>query len=171
MKHAGPALTNSLREAVRSLARARLRTVLGLIGIASVIAMVSAGEIAKAEARKQYEALGTDIITVEPAQGYRGPGIRLDVALALARSLPEISMAAPTVEGASGFVHAGRGVGGGTVKGVTGSYQDLVKLELARGRFVSDLDAGSRWSVVGAAVADAIRRAGTLDPIVALQGN
>ena len=79
MKHAGPALVDSLREAVRSLTRARLRTVLGLvgiaIGIASVIAMVSAGEIATAEARKQFEALGTDIVTVETAQGYRGPGI------------------------------------------------------------------------------------------------
>ena len=81
--------------------RARLRTVLGLvgiaIGIASVIAMVSAGEIATAEARKKFEALGTDIVTMETAQGYRGPGIQLDDALALAGSLAEISAAAPTV--------------------------------------------------------------------------
>lgn len=87
-------VTDSLRETARSLARARLRTVLGLIGIAigiaSVIAMVSAGEIATAEARRQFEALGNDIVTVQTAQGYRGPGIRLDDALALAGSLPEI---------------------------------------------------------------------------------
>ena len=103
MTHAGPALLDSLREAARSLYRARLRTVLGLIGIAigiaSVIAMVSAGEIAKAEARKQFEALGTDIVTVQVASGYQGAGIRLDEALALAESLPEISTAAPTVPG------------------------------------------------------------------------
>ena len=171
MRHAGRALADSLREAVRSLTRARLRTMLGLIGIAigiaSVIAMVSAGEIAKAEARKQFEALGTDIVTVETAQGYRGPGIRLDDALALAESLPEISAAAPTVPGGDGFVHAGRRVGKGSIKGVTASYADLVKLELARGRFVSDLDAGTSWCVVGAKVADAIRRAGTLDPMEA----
>ena len=167
MKHAGPALIDSLREAVRSLARARLRTVLGLIGIAigiaSVIAMVSAGEIATAEARKQFEALGTDIVTVVAASGYQGPGIRLDDALALAGSLPAISTAAPTVPGGSGFVHAGRRVGDGSAKGVTASYADLVKLELAEGRFVSDLDAGNYWAVVGAKVAAAVRRAGTLD--------
>ena len=167
MKHAGPALVDSLREAVRSLTRARLRTVLGLvgiaIGIASVIAMVSAGEIATAEARKQFEALGTDIVTVETAQGYRGPGIALDDALALAGALPEISAAAPTVPGAGSFVHAGRRLGDGAMKGVTASYADLVKLELAEGRFVSDLDAGRLWCVVGARVAAAIRRAGTLD--------
>ncbi len=171
MKHAGRALTDSLREAVRSLVRARLRTVLGLIGIAigiaSVIAMVSAGEIAKAEARKQFEALGTDIVTVRVESDYRGPGIRLDDALALAESLPEISTAAPTVPGGSGFVHAGRRVGKGSMKGVTASFADLAKLELARGRFVSDLDAGTLWCVVGAKVAAAIRRAGTLDPMEA----
>ena len=171
MKHAGPAFMDSLREAARSLARARLRTVLGLvgiaIGIASVIAMVSAGEIAKAEARRQFEAFGTDIVTVETEQGYRGPGIQLDDALALAGSLPAISAAAPTVAGADGFVHAGRRLGRGSMKGVTASYADLVKLELAEGRFVSDLDAGRHWGVVGAKVAAAIRRAGTLDPMEA----
>ena len=171
MKHAGPALFDSLREAARSLSRARLRTLLGLvgiaIGIASVIAMVSAGEIATAEARKQFEALGTDIVTVRTGQGYRGPGIQLEDALALAASLPEISVAAPTVPGPSGFVHAGRSVGRGSMKGVTEAYADLVKLELARGRFVSDLDTESNWAVVGAKVAAAIRRAGTLDPLEA----
>ena len=169
MRHAGPALADSLREAARSLTRARLRTVLGLIGIAigiaSVIAMVSTGEIATAEARRQFEALGTDIVTVGMKSGARGPGIRLDDALALADKLPEISAAAPTILGGSGFVHAGRRVGSGTVKGVTASYADLVKLEPAEGRFVSNLDAGSFWCVVGAKVAAAIRKAGTLDPL------
>ncbi len=171
MKHAGPALTDSLREAARSLARARLRTVLGLIGIAigiaSVIAMVSAGELAKAEARKQFEALGTDIVTIETTQGGRGSGIELEDALALAASLPAVSLAAPVIPGGAGFIHAGRRVGSGTMKGVTASYADLTKLELARGRFVSDLDAGRLWGVVGAGVAAAIRRAGTLDPLEA----
>ena len=167
MKHPGSALVDGLREAVRSLIRARLRTALGLVGIAvgiaSVIAMVSSGEIATAEARKQFEALGTDIVTVQTASGYQGPGIRLDDALALARSLPEISAAAPTIPGGDGFIHAGRRVGRGSMKGVTASYADLLKLEAARGRFLSDLDADSNWIVVGAEVAAAIRRTGTLD--------
>ena len=171
MTHAGTALVDSLREALRSLARARLRTALGLlgiaIGIASVIAMVSAGEIAKEEARKQFEALGTDIVTVVPATGGRGPGIRLDDALALAGSIPEVSEAAPTIRADNGFVHAGRRVGSGSLKGITASYAGLTKLELAQGRFVSDLDAGRLWCVVGAEVAAAMRQAGTLDVLEA----
>ena len=171
MMSAGPALANSLREAARSLSRARLRTVLGLvgiaIGIASVIAMVSAGEVAKAEARKRFEALGTDIVTVQTAEGYQGPGIRLDDALALAGSLDAISTASPTVPGPGGFVHAGKRVGSGSMIGVAASYADLLKLEVAEGRFVSDLDAGRPWAVAGAKVAAAIRRAGTLDVLEA----
>ena len=167
MRHAGSALVESLREAARSLQRARLRTALGLIGIsigiASVIAMVSAGEIATAEARKQFEAIGTDIVVVRPDSGRRGPGIRLEDALALAEGVPAISEAAPVVEGGGGFVHAGRRVGSGIMKGVSASFADLTKLELAKGRFLSDLDAGSKWCVVGAKVAAAIRRAGTLE--------
>ena len=162
-----PALVNNLREAMRSLVRARLRTVLGLvgiaIGIASVIAMVSIGEIATAEARRQFEALGTDIVTVRTHSDYQGPGIALDDALELAEAVPAISAAAPTVLGGGGFVHAGRRVGNGSMRGVAASIADLAKLELARGRFISDLDAGSFWCVVGSEVAAAIRRAGTLD--------
>ncbi len=171
MRHTSPALMDSLREALRSLLRARLRTVLGLIGIAigiaSVIAMVSIGEVATAEARKQFEALGTDIVTVKTAKDYRGPGIALEAALSLTDSLSAISAASPTILGGTNFVHAGRRVGTGSVKGVRASYADLVKLEIAEGRFVSDLDAGSLWCVVGANVAAAIRRAGTLDPLSA----
>ena len=167
MKRTGPALVDSLREAARSLLRARLRTILGLIGIAigiaSVIAMVSAGEIATAEARSKFEALGTDIVTIEIDSAYRGPGIALDDALSLAEAVPSISAAAPVVQAGSGFVHAGRRVGNGSLQGVTASFADLNKLQLDRGRFLSDLDAGSFWCVAGADVAAAIRRAGTLD--------
>ena len=165
MRHRGAPLSGHLREAVRSLARARMRTVLGLlgimIGIASVIAMVSAGEIATAEARRQFEALGTDIVTVHTTRN--SPGIALEDATALADALESIEVAAPVIEGGGRFVHAGRSVGNGAVHGVTGAFADVNKLELAAGRFLSDLDAGSFWCVVGAGVAAAIRKTGTLD--------
>ena len=52
MTRAFSLLRTNAREAVRSLSRARLRTALALIGvaigIASVITMISVGEIAKA---------------------------------------------------------------------------------------------------------------------------
>ena len=51
----------------------RLRTLLALIGIVigigSVIAMISLGEVAKAMARAEYEALGTDILDHQNCRG------------------------------------------------------------------------------------------------------
>ena len=85
-------LANS-REAVDSLRKARLRTVLGLvgvmIGISSVITMVSLGEIAREQARKEFEVLGTDILLIRKSSESTGTrredaGIELSDAEALA---------------------------------------------------------------------------------------
>ena len=163
MRRPGPALIDNLREAVRSLARARLRTLLGLlgimIGIASVIAMVSTGEIATAESRRQFEALGTDIITVQVRGDRNTPGIKLDDALGLSDALPSIIEAAPIIRSGGGITYAGKRLSG-SVQGVTGSLAHLGKLELADGRFVSDLDIRQFWCVVGSKVAADMRRGG-----------
>ena len=167
MRRLGPVLAANLREAMRSLVRARLRTLLGLIGImigiASVIAMISMGEIATAQSRKQFEALGTDIVTIKTEGQARGAGIALEDALALADALPSIAAAAPVIKASGSFTHTGKRVGSGPMQGVTASFADLNKLRLAAGRFVSDLDVGAFWCVVGAEVAAAVRRTGTLD--------
>ena len=57
-----------VRDAVRSLRAAKQRSALALIGIVlgigSVIAMISVGMSAKVEALGQFRELGTDILTV-----------------------------------------------------------------------------------------------------------
>ena len=166
MRRRGLAVADNLREASRSLARARLRTALGLlgimIGIASVIAMISTGEIATAEARKQFEALGTDIVTVKIRGDSDGPGIPLETAEALAGAVPAIGEAGAMLSPRGGVVFGSRRVDG-TVRGVTESMMDLGRLELADGRFVSDLDIRQFWCVVGAEVAENMRRTGAWD--------
>ena len=158
-----PILAANARQAVDSLARARLRTALGLvgimIGISSVIAMVSLGEIAREQARRQFEALGTDILLVRAASG--SGAIAPADALGLAGAVPAIAEAAPRISGHGAFRHAGRRVGQGSVQGVTGAFASVNRLSLQAGRFVSRLDADRRFCVVGAAVADAMRRGGT----------
>ena len=163
MRRPGPALIDNLREATRSLLRARLRTLLGLIGImigiASVIAMVSTGEIATAESRRQFEALGTDIVTVQVRGDPNTPGIELDDGLELAGALPAVLDAAPMIESGSGITYAGKSIGG-SIRGVTASLAGLGRLDLADGRFVSDMDIRQFWCVVGAKVAADMRRHG-----------
>ena len=166
MRRGGPAFADNLREAARSLARARLRTVLGLvgimIGIASVIAMVSTGEIATAESRRQFEALGHRYRDRQGARGRERSGIPLDTALLLAESVPSIAAAAPMV-GVGGRIEYGSKRVSGSIRGATESLVDLGRLELADGRFVSDLDLRQFWRAVGAKVAEGMRRRGAWD--------
>ena len=168
MKRAGPAVADSLREAARSLARARLRTLLGLIGImigiASVIAMISTGEIATAESRRQFEALGTDIVTVKVRGSAKDPGITLETAFAIAESVPAIGEAAPMIRPGGSVRFGGKRIRG-SVRGATESLQDLGRLTLADRRFVSDLDIRQFWSVVGADVATHMRRNGAWEVV------
>ena len=157
-------LAANAREAAESLRRARLRTVLGLvgvmIGISSVIAMVSLGEIAKEQARKQFEALGTDIVVVRKSAAAGRAEIGLPAALKLAAEVPSIVEAAPRISGRGKFRFAGREVGRGAVQGITRSFASVNKLTLQEGRFISNLDADRYWSVVGAEVAEKMRAAG-----------
>ena len=157
------------REAVDSLHKARLRTVLGLvgimIGISSVIAMVSLGEIARERARKQFEALGADIMLVRKSPNasgarQRAAAIGLSDATGLAAAVPSIAEAAPRVSGHGKFRHHGREAGRGRIQGVTASFASVNRLSLQTGRFISDLDVDRYFCVVGADVADAMRRAG-----------
>ena len=161
-------LTASVREALRSLSGARLRTALGLIGImigiASVITMISTAQIATAESRRQFEALGTDILTIKKPGGEHarqgGPAIGLADALALAEALPSLAEAAPRIQSSGTFIHAGKRSGSGSVQGVTAAFASVNTLALAEGRFISDFDVRRFFCVVGARVARAMRRSG-----------
>ena len=170
MSRALSVLGANAREATDSLRKAKLRTALGLvgimIGISSVIVMVSLGEIAKAQARKQFEALGTDIMLMRksphaPApQGRRPATMALSDAIRLAPEVPSIVETAPRVSGHGTFRHAGREVSDGRIQGVTASFASVNRLSVQAGRFISDLDVDRYWCVIGADIADAMRRAG-----------
>ena len=80
--------------------------------------------------------------------------------LALAEVLPSVSEAAPQIETQGSFRYAGKRVGSGSVQGVSASFAEVNKLQMAEGRFVSNLNRGRYFAVVGADVADAMRRRG-----------
>ncbi|MYH69829.1 MAG: FtsX-like permease family protein [Gammaproteobacteria bacterium] len=156
-------------QALDSLRKARLRTLLGLvgimIGISSVITMVSLGEIAREQARKQFEALGTDILVIRKSNEGASPEQRAAViglpdAVALPAAVPSIRDAAPRTSGYGSFHYAGRKVGEGTIQGVTASFASLNRLFLQAGRFISDLDVDRYYCVIGADVGAAMRQAG-----------
>lgn len=167
-----PVLAANAREAVSSLRRARLRTILGLIGImigiSSVIAMVSLGEIAREQARKEFEALGTDVILIRTAPQFMNPDaaeISLKDATELAAAVPSIAEAAPRIQSHGESWHAGKQVGRGNIQGVTEPFAAVNRLSLREGRFISDLDVDRSFCVIGASIADKMRQNGETQPI------
>ncbi|MCG6897480.1 MAG: ABC transporter permease [Thiocapsa sp.] len=98
-------LGNSLLLALREIRRNVLRsvlTILGIvIGVAAVIVMVTLGEGATLQVRKQIEALGSNLLIVLPGQRM-GPGMSQDAPAfdpeditALRREIPALAAVAP----------------------------------------------------------------------------
>ncbi|MBF0544294.1 MAG: MacB family efflux pump subunit [Candidatus Riflebacteria bacterium] len=105
-----PALGEALKIAVRSLMNNRLRaglTMLGIIiGVASVVAMMAAGNGAKAAVDERMQAMGTNLLTVErgvPAVRSSGELITtfLPEDIPSIISIPGVEMAIPETEGST----------------------------------------------------------------------
>ena len=150
----------NLREGVRSLLAARLRSVLGIAGIAvgigSVVTMISTGEIAKAETGKRFASLGTDIVSV--AKNNQAGRIETGAAIALAEEVDALRSAAPRIQFGGSVTYQGRNAGRATLQGVTEEMLQAARIELRAGRFVSALDGRTLFCVVGAEVAEELRR-------------
>ena len=161
-----------LKEAVAGIAAVRGRSALALVGIVvgigSVIAMISVGEIVKEESLKQFRAMGTDIVsarTYYSEQRGRVVTMPLDAVLDVATELPEIRLAAAWSKVRGQVSYRGAPLDGVTQAGVTGSLAEVAGLTLAAGRFLSDLDFRQYFCVVGASVANAIRQRGEHTPL------
>ena len=160
------ALKANVKEAVVSLHAAKQRSLLALvgivIGIGSVIAMLSVGTIAKHQALEQFRELGTDYLTIQVHGLARGllSGVRLADAVALPEETSSIAGVAPWSQSHGTVVYSGKKVSDASTLGVTGSFVELNRLRLAEGRAISDLDLRRNHCVVGARVALDLRRAG-----------
>ena len=159
-------IKTNFAEALSSLYAGRLRTLLALvgivIGIGSVIAMISVGAIYKNESIKRFNELGTDILTIRklPSRGADARAIRLADVRDLSVETPSIAASTAWINTTGIFLYAGKEVGRGSLLGVTASFAELRKLELGAGRFISDLDFRRYYCVIGDDIARAMRRAG-----------
>lgn len=152
---------------MRTLALAKQRTVLGIIGIVigigSIIAMISVGLIAKDESLKEFEELGTEFIVIDSIRSPSGAPamvIPLDHAMEMPVDMPTIVHSSPRLSSTKTLAYSGRKIGRGQINGVTSPFAEILKLSLQEGRFISDLDNRSYYGVIGAEIAQAMRRAG-----------
>ena len=170
-------LMSHIHEGLLNLYSAKLRSILALLGIlvgtASVVAMVSGGQLATNEALKQFKTLGTDLLAISinnetNDQGGSTPeaqnNLSLKQVLDFSSADKNIVDVAPYVQVFSNMYYEGHEITGG-VLGVTDSFQKTVHISLQQGRGISLLDGYAFYCVIGHGVYDAIKKNTLLEPI------
>ena len=153
----------SVRIAGRALRVNKLRsalTMLGIIiGVSAVIAMVGVGSGAQARVAEQIQSLGSNLIIVlsgsVTSSGIRlGTGSQLtiseDDATAIAREVPLVQAAAPSVRGTAQVVY-GNLNWATSIQGVTPDYFEARDWPVTDGRAITpeDVDGAAKIALVG----------------------
>lgn len=146
--------------AIRSLGANRLRTVLAIlgivIGVASVITLVSVGTGAQAQVTENISQLGTNLVNVQPGFSFGRRGrvsssrddlFTLDLAAYMAQAAPSVSRIIPSQQ-SSGLLVRGDENLRASIIGVTPEYGDVMNYSLLQGRFIRDFDLEEREAAV-----------------------
>jgi putative ABC transport system permease protein len=156
--------------AFKSIMKNRMRsflTMLGIIiGVASVIALISVGKGTQSDISGKIQSLGTNLLIVVPgSSGFggvnRGAGsfntLTMTDADKLEKNATLLINVSPVVR-ASGQVIAGRNNWFTSVQGVSPSFPDIRTWPVERGGFFTDRDEKSlaKVAVLGATVADTL---------------
>jgi len=153
-------LSVHIKAAINSLYTAKQRTFLALIGIVigigSVIAMVSIGIIYGEETMGQYAEMGTNIVRIKKTWSEDEKSNRIKIplkeTLELPYSIPDIMSVTPITFDWGSKYYFNRKKSRAMLVGVTESFENLYKLRLKKGRFISDLDKNQHYVVVGKSV-------------------
>ena len=163
-------LQDTLHETYSALSANKVRsglTILGIvIGISSVIAMVSIGTGASNSISSRIESLGSNLIQITPGaqrtQGFgasagRGGAKTLtnDDAAAIGAQVANVQAIDPEVSGR--YQVTAKGTNTNTsVQGVTSAYPQIRTLEIAEGSFISDSqnDSAAKIAVLGPTTRD-----------------
>ncbi len=165
-----------LHEALKSQTAAKQRTFLALlgiiIGIGSVIALVTVGEMVQLTSEQQFREMGTNIITIQVGWSDSQAGgmntanqvLTWGEAKALPGKVKGLEAVAPYTSTWGQPIYADHPLDM-PVLGVTASFADINKLTLTKGRFISDLDGYAFFGVLGAGAAKKLADLGVRDPL------
>lgn len=173
-------LSELIQEAITTLTVNKMRTFLAIlgiiIGIGSVIALISLGQGSQKSIENQIQSLGSNLLTVSPggqvAGGVRsaaGSATTLTLADAKAiESSPEVTSVksvSPEYTGRSQVI-AGKNNTNTQIIGVYPTYADVHKVEISTGSFVTDghVNGISKVAVLGPQTAEDLFGEG-IDPV------
>ena len=134
-------------DALRANLVRTLLTMLGIIiGIASVITIISLGSGSTASIVDEISSFGATIITVSPGKNQRGPGQSSGSVTTLTLSDADVLLTVPSVIKTSGVVSknlsltANGEITTASVKGVSHEYDQMYALTIPYGSFLSEDD-------------------------------
>jgi putative ABC transport system permease protein len=163
-------ITDLLQETYSAVLANKLRsglTILGIvIGIGSVIAMISIGQGAANSIEANIEAMGSNLITVSPGfqrvagqlvMAGRGSAqvLTLKDAEAIIQEVPYVQAVAPELSGRYQIIAKGTNANAQVV-GTNSPYPGVRNVEMALGSFISDRDVQSfsKVAVLGSVIRD-----------------
>jgi putative ABC transport system permease protein len=167
----------AVRSAFRALAANTLRSILTMlgiiIGVAAVITMIAVGRGATDRVQEQMKGLGSNIMLVMPggltAGGVRlgastGQGLSEDDANAIARDVPEVQVAAPSMRTGSQVI-AGNTNWSTSIMGATNDYLEAREWPLQGGRAfeAAEIQGSAKVAMIGQTVATQLF--GEADPL------
>ncbi|MEO0802108.1 MAG: ABC transporter permease [Cyanobacteria bacterium J06642_2] len=169
------ALENA-KMAVKTLAANKMQSGLTMLGIiignASVIAMVAAGEAAQGFVTAEFESLGTNLLFITPGDAQRGPlagsaqadTLTLADAEAITREVATVNAIAPQ-KNQRLRITQGATETQANITGTTPEFQVVRDIRMARGQFLNpmDLHTHARVAVLGSETAQTLF--GNQDPV------
>jgi len=170
--------SENFKIAIRALRANKLRSVLTMlgivIGVATVVALLSIGKGATASITSSIQSNGSNLLTVSPGRQQTGPGANgsqqasylyySDYQLLQRSLLKDVAAIVPSYQSAY-LVNYGDESFSVKVTGVTKDYQETNSYDVAAGRFISDGDnkSESRVAVLGSQTAQDLF--GGLNPV------
>ncbi|WP_059051290.1 ABC transporter permease [Paenibacillus senegalimassiliensis] len=142
-------MLQSMKMAWKSIAGAKVRsllTMLGIIiGVSSVITLVSVGQGTTSQITAQLEGLGTDLLTVTIMGRGNTTSLSFEEAMNLS-TLEGVKAVSPVI---SGSVTAKKGTTNDTlsIEGIAPSYEEVQDFHVQEGRYIVDLDNEFRMKV------------------------
>lgn len=168
-------LFETIRMATATLTANKLRSSLTMLGIiignASVIAMVGIGQGAQELAKNQFQSLGPNTLFITPGSreerqtSFDVPKTLVyEDAKAIAQQVPSITGVAPQITNSQVITYQGKNTNDSVI-GTTPEFLRVRSFEIAKGRFIQDIDLtkNNRIAILGSEIAQ--RFFGLEDPI------
>ncbi len=168
-------LLESIKMSTTTLLANKMRSSLTMLGIiignASVIAMIGIGEGAQQFVNGQVNSLGPNVLFIIPGspEAQRRPvfppqTLVLEDAEAIAEQVPSVEEVAPSLNGSDLMTYRSNNASASVI-GTTPEYLSVRNFDVARGRFITDLDLKRNEQVVALGSELAQQLFGETDPI------